>query len=107
MSEDVRNGAPYQIIVSFPEQKKDSLVYTFATADEVLTGISTLALVHIKENIRKGNGQRTVFEVIAAPEKEKTGPVIMQSIKVGDTHIVLVAEDEEVEDAGVATESGG
>lgn len=82
MNEDIRNGAPYQLIATFPEQKKDSLVYTFADADSLIEGIGTLALVHIKENIRKGNGRRTVFEVIPAPEEKP--PVLTQVVKIDE-----------------------
>ena len=88
MSDEVRNGAPYQLIVSFPEQNKAALIYEFNDADDLVTGVGTLVLVHIKENIRSGNGRRTAFEVIAAPDPEPVKKV-------------------EVSDDGVVDKSGG
>jgi hypothetical protein len=71
MSDEVRNGAPYDLMLSFPDQNKDSLIYTFPEADELVTAVGTLALKHIKENIRKGNGRRIVFEIVATPPEEE------------------------------------
>lgn len=72
MSDIVRNGAPYQLVVSFPGQKKESIIYTYPDADSLVEGVGTLALIHVKRNIRGRTGERTMFEVIAKPVEEQT-----------------------------------
>jgi hypothetical protein len=63
------NGAPYNLIVTVPERETER-TYSCADKDTVLTSLTTLALVHINENIRTRNGVRMMFEIVSAPPKE-------------------------------------
>jgi len=69
MNEPNGNGAPYNIVVTFPDSKK-RVIYSCPDKEMVLTSLTTLALVHINENIRSRNGIRMIFEVTAAPVME-------------------------------------
>lgn len=65
MSDQIKNGAPYNIIVTNLTTKKSNSYYC-EDAATVVENMGTLAIEHIKGNLRKGNGVRLVFEVVIA-----------------------------------------
>lgn len=72
MSEETGSGAPYHIIVTLPNNNE---VRTYECADKEITldDLTTLALVHINENIRGRTGVRTLFEIVSAPREVEDG----------------------------------
>lgn len=65
MPKEEKVGAPYKIIKRHPGLKDSKPEeYRCDTTDDVLHDITTLVLVHIKQNIRGKTGIRTVFEIV-------------------------------------------
>jgi hypothetical protein len=110
MIEKEGNGAPYHILVTFPDTN-ERRTYECVDATTTLDDLTTIVLTHIKENIRGGTGVRMLFEVVAAPKKveeenqeekeevEVKKPPKVKSAKVGDAPVPVIATVEEVTDA--------
>lgn len=66
------NGAPYNIEVTkiWGPDKTKKTIYPCLNAEMVLADLTTLGLVHIKENIRGRKDVRMIFEIVAAPPEK-------------------------------------
>jgi hypothetical protein len=113
-------GAPYQILVSNPISGEVK-TYECDDAMTVVNDLTTLALVHMKNNIREKTGVRTIFEVVAKPvqlveeaegnqeEKEEVKvkePPKAKSAKAGSVPVPVIATVEEVKADATDTSNG-